>query len=137
VAFADEGVDHPGEAEALAVFGGGDGHPGFAEPGDLLGGADASPTAVHHDVLGVQFSEQFDQVFEVFDVSALVGADRDSLDVFFEGGVYDLTHRPVVSQVDDFGSLRLQDAAHDVDRRVVPVEQAGRGDEPHGVGRTV
>ena len=37
--------------------------------------------------------------------------------------------RAVVAEVDDFGALRLDQPAHDVDRGVVAVEQAGGGDE--------
>ena len=38
-----------------------------------------------------------------------------------------------MTQMDDLGALRLQDAAHDVDRRVVAVKQGRGGDEPHGM----
>ena len=34
-------------------------------------------------------------------------------------------------EVDDLGAHALQDAPHDVDGRVVAVEQAGRGHEAH------
>jgi 3-deoxy-D-manno-octulosonate 8-phosphate phosphatase KdsC-like HAD superfamily phosphatase len=40
----------------------------------------------------------------------------------------DVVHRAVVAEVDHLGALR-QDAPHDVDRRVVAVEQARGGDE--------
>jgi hypothetical protein len=36
-----------------------------------------------------------------------------------------------VAQVDHLGAHALQDAAHDVDGRVVAVEQRGGGDEAH------
>ena len=53
----------------------------------------------------------------------------DALHVFLQRGGDDLLHRPVVTEVDHFGARGLQDAPHDVDRRVVAVEQARRGDE--------
>jgi hypothetical protein len=40
-------------------------------------------------------------------------------------------------EVDDLGAHALQDAPHDVDGRVVAVEQAGGGDEAHLVRRAV
>ena len=58
-------------------------------------------------------------------MAALVGADGDTLDVLVDGGADDLVDRAVVAQVDDLGPLGLQEAAHDVDGGVVPVEQAG------------
>ena len=41
------------------------------------------------------------------------------------------------AEVVHLGPLGLQDPPHDVDRRVVTVEQRGRGDEAHGVGGLV
>ena len=41
----------------------------------------------------------------------------------------DLLHRAVVPEVHHLGPRGLEDPAHDVDRGVVPVEQARRGDE--------
>ena len=48
-----------------------------------------------------------------------------------------LVHRAVVAEVDHLRAGGLQDAAHDVDRRVVAVEQARRGDEADLVLRLV
>ena len=49
----------------------------------------------------------------------------------------DLVDRAVVAEVDHLGAHALQDATHDVDRRVVAVEQARGGDEAHLVRRAV
>jgi len=64
-------------------------------------------------------------------VTALVGADRHALRVFLEYRVDDLANRPVMAQVHHLGALRLQDAPHDVDRGVMPVEQRGGRHEPY------
>jgi hypothetical protein len=64
-------------------------------------------------------------------MAALVAADRDALHVFLQRRGDDLVDRAVVPEVDDLGAHALQDAPHDVDGRVVAVEQAGRGDEAH------
>ena len=75
--------------------------------------------------------QQVDHVLEVLDVPALVAADRDALHVFLQRRGDDVVDAAVVAEVDDLGSHALQDAPHDVDRRVVAVEQAGGGDESH------
>ncbi len=138
VALLDHQVDHPGEAERLAVVRREDPRdPAGVQQLDLLGDDDAATAAVDPDVARAAFAQQLDQVREVFDVAALVGADGDALDVLLDRGVDDLRDRPVVAQVDDLSTLRLQDAPHDVDRRVVAVEQAGRGHEAHRVRRFV
>jgi hypothetical protein len=67
----------------------------------------------------------------------LVRADRDALDVLLQRGRHDLVDRAVVAEVDHLRAHPLQDAPHDVDRRVVAVEQARRGDEAHLVLRSV
>ena len=58
-------------------------------------------------------------------------------DVLLEGRVHDLLDRAVVTEVDHLAALAHEDAPHDVDRRVVTVEQGGRGDEADGVLRLV
>ncbi|MNY46119.1 hypothetical protein D3C86_1812690 [compost metagenome] len=75
-------------------------------------------------------AQEVDHELEVLDVPALVGADGDALHVLLDGGLDDLGDRAVVAQVDHLGAGVLQDAAHDVDRRVVPVEERGGRDEP-------
>ncbi len=51
--------------------------------------------------------------------------------------VDDLLDRPVVPEMDHLAARRLQDAPHDVDRRVVAVEQRRRRDEADLVDRLV
>jgi hypothetical protein len=55
------------------------------------------------------------------------------VDVLVNGRFHDLGNRPVVAEVDDLGSLRLEDPAHDVDGGVVPVKQGGSRDHPDRV----
>src|SRR5439155_10846326 len=78
-----------------------------------------------------------DQIREVLDVAALVGAHGHALDILLDGGGDDLVDGTVVAQVDDLRALGLQEPAHDVDRRVVTVEQAGGGHKPDGISRAV
>jgi hypothetical protein len=54
---------------------------------------------------------------------------RDAVGVFLQRGAHDVLDAAVVAQVHDFRALRLDQPAHDVDRRIVAVEQAGRGNE--------
>ena len=75
VAVGDDGVDHAGEAEALAVLGAEDRDAGLAQPRDLLGDDDAAAAADDADVAGAVLLEQLHEVLEVLDVAALVGAD--------------------------------------------------------------
>jgi hypothetical protein len=97
-----------------------------------LGRHDHTATATEDlDVLAAARLEQVDHVLEVLDVPALVRADGDALGILLQGGGHHLVDRAVVAQVDHLGAHALQDAAHDVDGRVVPVEQAGSGDKAH------
>lgn len=70
-------------------------------------------------------------------MAALVGADGHALHVFLQRGGHDLIDAAVVAEVNDLGAHALQNAAHDVDGRIVPVEQTGGGDEAHLVRRAI
>ena len=71
------------------------------------------------------------------DVAALVGGDRDALYVFSNGSVDDFINRAIVPQVNDLGTLGLQDATHDIDRGVVAIEEARGADEPYRMFRYI
>ena len=133
VAVGDHGVDHADQAHPLAVLGGEDRHPGLAQPRDLRGHDHAAAAADDPDVVGAGLAQRLHEVLEVLHVAALVRRDRDALDVLLERRVDDLLHRAVVPEVDDLAALALEDPPHDVDRRVVAVEQARGGDEADGV----
>ncbi len=128
----------PSRPIVAAVLGGEDlGHAVGLELGDLARDDHPAAAAEDLDVLGAAFLEQVDHVLEELDVAALVGRDRDALGVLLDGGVDDLVHRAVVAEVDHLGAVRLQDAAHDVDGRIVAVEERRRGDEAHLVFRLI
>jgi hypothetical protein len=69
--------------------------------------------------------EQIFHVLEKLHVSTLVRGDGDSVNILLNGAFNDLGHRPVMAQMDDLRTLALQDPAHDIDRRIVAIEQAG------------
>ncbi len=137
VAVGDDGVDHPGEAHPLAVLGGEDRHARVAQPGDLVTHDHPATAADDLHVARAALAQRLDEVLEVLDVPALVGADRDALHVLLDRRVHDVGHRAVVPEVDHLAALALQDPPHDVDRRVVSVEEGRRGDQTHGVGGDV
>ena len=137
VASLDDLIDHPRETETLTVLGREDGDPGLPQPGDLLRHDHAATTAEDLDVIGTLLAQRLDEVLEELDVPALVGAHCHALDVLLQGCGDDLADRAVVPEVDDLRALRLQDAPHDVDARVVPVEQRGRRDEANGMLRLI
>jgi hypothetical protein len=55
-------------------------------------------------------------------MSTLVGRNGDGVGVFLDRGTYDIQHTAVVAKVDNFTTLRLDQAAHDIDSRVVTIE---------------
>ena len=137
VAVLDDLVDHPDQAELLAVLGAEDVDAGLLQAVDLVGDDHTATTPDDLDVAGAGLLEQLDEVFEVLDVPALVGRDRHPLGVLLDRRIHDFLHGAVVAEVDDLGTLALHDPPHDVDRRVVAVEEAGRADDAHRVGRDV
>ena len=110
-----------------------DAHANLRQRRDLRGNDDPAPAAVHLDVPNAGFIESLAQVAEVLDVPALVGRDRHPLHVLLDGRGDHVLDAAVVAEVDHLGALGLQDAAHDVDGRIVTVEQRCGGDETDGV----
>src|SRR5437879_6223469 len=131
-------VDHALQPQTLPVLGRVDARDAVVlQLLDLGRHDDAAAAAEHLDVLAAALPQQVEHVLEELDVSALVGGDGDALHVLLQRGTDDLLDRAVVPEVDHLGARGLQDAPHDVDRRVVAVEQARRGDEADLVLRLV
>jgi hypothetical protein len=136
VAGGDDVVDHPLQAEALAVLGREDPrHAVVVQLADLRRHDDPAAAAEHLDVPGAARAQQVEHVLEELDVPALVRRDRDAVRILLQRAIDDLLHRAVVPEMDDLAARRLQDPPHDVDRRVVAVEQARRRDEADLVDR--
>ena len=123
IALVHHFLDHADEAKALTIFGGEDAHATRGKSRDLLGHDDAAAAAVDLHVLSALGIEQLAQVAEVFDVATLVRGKRDALDVLLDNRAHDLVDAAVVAEVDHLRALRLQDAAHDVDRGVMAIEE--------------
>ena len=97
--------------------------------GDFLRRDRAAAAAENADVSRAAFLEHVDHVLEVFDMAALIRRQRDAIRIFLQRGAHDVFDAAVVAEMHNFCALRLDQPAHDVDGGVVPVEQAGGGDE--------
>ena len=137
VARRDQLVDHAGQAQPLPVLRREDRYSAVSQQGDLLGHDDAAAAPVHLDVTRPELGEPLHKVAEVLDVPTLVGRQGDALRIFLDRGACHYLDTAVVPEVDHLRALALQHPPHDVDRRVVAIEQACGGDEPHGVDRHV
>ena len=123
-------IDHAGEPEAAAVFGGVDLlHPVALERLDLIRGDRAAAADDDAHVLVAALAQHVDHVGEVLVVAALIGADRDRVRVLLDGGAHDVRDTAVVPEVHHLGAARLQQAADHVDGGVVAVEQRGGGNK--------
>src|SRR3954464_6378661 len=100
---------------------------------NFRGNNDPATTAKHLNVLPTPFAQQVKRVFEILDMSTLIGGNRNALHIFLYGGIDYFVDRAVMAQMNDFHAAGLQNATHDIDGSVVTVEQAGRGDEADSV----
>ena len=126
-------VHHPLQAHPLAVLRGVDaGDAVLVQLAHLLGHDDPAAAAEDPHVPRPPLAEPVQHVPEVLEVPALVGADRDPVHVLVDGGGHHLLDGAVVAEMDHLRSRPLEEPPHDVDRRVVAVEEARGGDEAKG-----
>ncbi len=136
IARGEHVVDHALQTEPGAVFRRVDaGHAVGVQLRDFRRHDHAAAAAEHLDVRAAALAQQIEHVLEKLDVAALVRTDGDALHVLVECCGDDLVDRAVVAEMNDLRAARLQYAAHDVDRRVVTVKEAGGGDEAYLVPR--
>ena len=131
-AFLDNHADHAFEAQLAAICRAENArHPGGVQRLNFCGhnGAAAAPINAH--MARAALAQPLHQVAEELHVPALVGGNGDGLGVLLDGGFRNLLHRAVVAQVDHLCALGLQNAAHDVDGRIVAVKQRRRRNHAH------
>lgn len=81
--------------------------------------------------------EQVVHVLEELEMSALIGGDRDRLRVLLDRALHDLLRRAVVTEMDHFRARRLENPAHHIDRRVMPIEERRGGHDANGALRLI
>jgi hypothetical protein len=101
------------------------------KPSDLFVSDGATATTEDPNTRTPQLGQALNHVREVLVVAALVGRDGDAVRIFLDGSSNHIFDRAIVPQVNDFGTLRLQNPAHDVDGGIVPVEKTGGGHKSH------
>jgi hypothetical protein len=137
IALREQIVDHPLQAERAAVVRRVDARDAVGVQLGDLGGQDG-PAAAPEQLDGRSpLLEQVEHVLEELDVPALIAGDGDALRVLLDRAVDDVLRAAVVAEVDHLRARRLEDAPHDVDRRVVTVEEGRRGDDANRVLRSV
>ena len=86
---------------------------------------------------GLVLDEEIAHISEELHVTTLIGSHCDGVSILLYGRLDDVQTRAVVTQMDDFNTIRLEDPPEDVDRSIVTVKQGGCGDESsrrrHGI----
>ncbi len=89
---------------------------------DFLWGDGAATTSEHADMRRVALFQHIHHVFEVFNMATLVGRQRDGIGIFLQCRPHHVFHAAVMPQMNNFCALRLNQAAHDIDRGIVAIE---------------
>jgi hypothetical protein len=95
--------------------------------GDFLGQNGSAAATKYFDMSRSALFQQIVHVFEILIVTALVAGHGNGLRVLLNGAIDHLIHAAVVTQMDDFATGALDDAAHDIDRGIVAIEKRGGG----------
>ena len=93
--------------------------------------APASPE--HPNIRPIALAQHIDHVGKKFGMAALIGAHRNSLDIFLNRRIDNLRNAAVVSEVDHLCPGRLQESADDIDRGIMAVKEAGCRHEPDAI----
>ena len=62
-------------------------------------------------------------------MTALVGTDGDTVCVLLDGGAYNIIDATIVTEMNNLGTLRLDQSPHDIDRRIMAIEQRSSGNK--------
>jgi hypothetical protein len=71
---------------------------------------------------GAKLPKAINHVAEEFVMPTLVGTDRDTVGIFLDGRKNDVIDTAIVAKMHDFNTLRLDQASHYVNRRVVTIK---------------
>ena len=96
----------------------------------LLGHNHATAAGEHADLLAARLAQPADHVLQIFHMPALIRTDRNPLHILLQCRINDLPHRAVVPQMNHLRPLRLQTTPNDINRRIMPVKQTGRRQQP-------
>ena len=86
----------------------------------------SAPTAKNFYMWGSFFFEQVEHVFEILHMSPLIGGHRNGLSIFLNGTIYNLLHRTVMSQVNNFTTRGLDNPSHNIDSGIVAIKEGSR-----------
>ena len=63
-------------------------------------------------------------------MTTLVGRDRNCIGIFLDGSTHYIQHATVMAQVNHLATLRLDQAAHDIDGSIMTIEQGSCRHKP-------
>ena len=133
VAPSEQIVNHALQTQCPPIVGGVEARDAVGvEFGQFVRVNGATPATENSDIRPVE-NKLIVEVFEKFEVTALVTRHRHRLHVFLNGRFHDVADRTVVTQMNHFDPTRLQQTPHQVDGRVVPIEQRTRRENTEGV----
>src|SRR5690606_38264641 len=128
-------VDHPLEAHFPSIIGSIDPFDPMIHQGlDLLGKDDPAPSTEYFDMARTPLLQQVVHIPEILIVSPLVGGHGNGLDVLLNRTVNYLGHTAVMPQMDHLCPGGLENPSHDVNGRIMTVEEGSRGNDPDQIG---
>ena len=131
VTAAQQVVDHPLEAHRAAVIGGVDARDAVAVEFLHFRRKDGAAAAAEDQDVGAALGRRSCMYLKNSSVRPDRG-DGDRRGILLDGALDDLGGAAVVAEVNDLGTGSLNDAAHHVDRCIMPVEKGRGGDDSDG-----
>jgi succinate dehydrogenase hydrophobic anchor subunit len=97
----------------------------------FVGQDGAAAATKNFDVAAATPIQQIFYVLKKLYMATLVAGDGNAMHIFFNSRFNNVFSTAVVAKVDYFGTLALQNAAHDVNGCIMPIKQAGGSNQPY------
>ena len=94
----------------------------FHQFADFLRRYRAAAAAEYLDMRCTEFGQAVDHVTEEFLMAALIGTNSNAVCIFLDRRSHDVVDATVMPKMNNFRPLRLDQATHNVDGRVMAVE---------------
>ena len=81
-------------------------------------------------MIGILLAKKLHHIAKILHMPTLIRTQRYALNILLNSTMYNLVNATVMPQMDHLRSATLQNTPHNINRRIMPIEQACCGNYP-------